>query len=115
MKVSVIIPVYNAELFLEESVLSALGQSYKEIEIIAVNDGSTDHSADILNKFSDQIKVIHKNQGGVASARNAGIQLATGEWIKLLDNDDVLYPNAISDLIEASSTIDIKNKILYGH
>jgi glycosyltransferase involved in cell wall biosynthesis len=115
MKVSIIIPVYNAEPYLEKCILSALNQTYRDIEIIAVNDGSTDHSADILAKYSDQVQIIHKKQGGVASARNAGIQIARGEWIKLLDNDDILYPNAIIDLIEAASQIDTKNKILYGH
>ena len=115
MKVSIIIPVYNSELYVEECIVSALEQTYPDVEIIAVNDGSSDGSLSILQKFEDRIRIVTKDRGGVASARNTGIKIASGEWIKLLDNDDVLYPNAISDLINEAERIDKENKILYGH
>ena len=113
--VSIIIPVYNAEKFLEECISSALSQTYPEIEIIVINDGSTDSSSLILERFRDKIKIITKQQGGVASARNAGIKKAHGEWIKLLDNDDVLYPTAISDLMNEAALTDNNLKIFYGN
>lgn len=115
MKVSILIPVYNAERYLEECIASALNQTYRDIEIIAVNDGSTDGSLSILEKYSDQILIVNKMQGGVASARNAGIKIATGEWIKLLDNDDVLYPDAIADMLLEAGKIDVEDKILYSN
>lgn len=115
MKVSILIPVYNAEKYLEECIVSALNQTYPDIEIIAVNDGSTDGSISILEKYSDQIRIVNKTQGGVASARNAGIKIATGEWIKLLDNDDVLYPNAIAEMLISAGTIAFEDKILYSN
>jgi len=99
MKVSIIIPVYNAEKYLKECIESALNQTYDDIEIIAVNDGSTDDSINILKKYSDRIEIIEKENGGIGSALNAGIKAATGEWIKKIDADDVLYPNAVELLI----------------
>jgi glycosyltransferase involved in cell wall biosynthesis len=115
MKVSILIPVYNAERYLEECIVSALNQTYRDIEIIAINDGSTDGSLSILEKYSGQITIIHKTQGGVASARNAGIKIATGEWIKLLDNDDVLYPDAIAEMLLEAGKMDVEDKILYSN
>jgi glycosyltransferase involved in cell wall biosynthesis len=115
MKVSILIPVYNAERYLEECIDSALNQTYRDIEIIAINDGSTDGSKSILEKYADQIRIINKAQGGVASARNAGIQIAAGDWIKLLDNDDVLYPDAIAEMLREAGEIDVENKILYSN
>src|SRR2546428_1497219 len=97
-KVSIIIPVYNAEKYLDKCINSAINQTYPDIEIIAVNDGSTDRSLDILKKYSDKIKIISKENGGLASARNAGFKGARGEWIKPLDADDILYPNAVEEL-----------------
>ncbi|MFZ1678246.1 MAG: glycosyltransferase [Saprospiraceae bacterium] len=115
MKVSILIPVYNAERYLEECIVSALNQTNRDIEIIAINDGSTDGSLSILEKYSGQIQIINKAQGGVASARNAGIKIATGDWIKLLDNDDVLYLDAITEMLNEAGKIDIENKILYSN
>ncbi|MEP6645459.1 MAG: glycosyltransferase [Saprospiraceae bacterium] len=115
MKISILIPVYNAEKYLEECIVSALDQTYRDIEIIAINDGSTDGSLSILEKYSTQIRIINKTQGGVASARNAGIKIATGKWIKLLDNDDVLYPEALAEMILEAGKIDVEDKILYSN
>jgi len=112
MKVSIIIPVYNAEKYLEECLESAINQSYSDIEIIAVDDGSTDNSPKILKKYSNKIKILTKKNGGVASAINSGIKEMTGEWFKLLGADDVLYPNAVEILIEETSNITNKKKCI---
>jgi len=116
MKVSIIIPVYNAEKYLEECLESALNQTYSNIEIIAVDDGSTDGSNEILQKYSSRIKIISKENGRAASALNAGIKKASGEWIKRLDSDDVLYPNALEVLMsEVKILNDKKNTILISN
>jgi glycosyltransferase involved in cell wall biosynthesis len=116
MKVSIIIPVYNAEKYLQECIESALNQTYSDIEVITVNDGSTDDSLQILKKYDGRIKVITKENGGAASAMNAGIKQATGEWIKRLDADDVLYPNAIEELITEAKNLKGKtHTILYAN
>ncbi|MDE1725370.1 MAG: glycosyltransferase [Thaumarchaeota archaeon] len=99
MRISIIIPVYNAEDFLDECIKSALNQTYKNIEVIAINDGSTDNSLNILKKYADRIKIITKENGGTASALNIGIQHMTGEWFKWLGNDDILYENAVETLV----------------
>ena len=113
MRVSIIIPVYNAEKYLEECIDSAINQTYQDIEIIAVNDGSTDNSLEILKKYSDKIKIISKENGGTASALNAGIKVMTGEWFKWLSADDALYPKFVEELILESKNIENKNLILY--
>jgi len=97
--VSVIIPVYNSEKFLAESINSVLSQSYKNLEIIAVDDGSTDHSLDILNQFKDDIIVIHQKNQGLAGALNTGIKKMTGKWFKWFSPDDIMNPDAIETLV----------------
>ena len=114
MRVSIVIPIYNAEKYLRECIESALNQKYEDIEVIAVNDGSKDNSLKILEEYSDRINIISKKNGGTASALNLGIKNMTGEWFKWLSADDVLYPNAIEELIiEAKKIPDKKNTILY--
>lgn len=91
MLISIIIPVYNVNNTLKRAVDSCTGQSYKDLEIILVDDGSTDGSGQLCDEIaaSDQrIKVIHKENGGLSSARNAGIEQATGSYIAFLDSDD---------------------------
>ncbi len=91
MKASIIIPVYNTEKFLRQCIESVLAQKNANIETILVDDGSTDSSPIICNEFAklnDAIKVIHKKNGGLSSARNAGISAATGDVIFFLDSDD---------------------------
>lgn len=115
MKVSIVIPVYNAEKYLKECVESALNQTYKNVEVIAVNDGSTDNSLKILNEFSDKILIISKTNGGTASALNTGIRHMKGEWFKWLSADDSLYPTAIEELISEAKKLENKKKyILYS-
>jgi len=107
-KVSIIIPVYNAEKYLEECLDSALNQTYDDIEVIAVNDGSTDGSTAILQRYSNKIRIISKENGGASSALNEGIKIASGEWLKWLAADDILYPTAVSDLMAEAITLDDK-------
>jgi glycosyltransferase involved in cell wall biosynthesis len=114
MRVSIIIPVYNAEKYLEECINSTINQTYPDIEIIAVNDGSIDNSLQILQKYSNKVKIISKENGGTASALNAGIKSMTGEWFKWLSADDVLYSNCIEELILEAKNLDGKNFILYS-
>jgi glycosyltransferase involved in cell wall biosynthesis len=94
-KVSVIIPTYNRADFIEDAVESVLCQTYKDFEIIIVDDGSTDSTKDVLQKFYNKIRYIYKNNGGVASARNTGIKHAQGEYIAFLDSDDLWLPERL--------------------
>ena len=90
-KISVIVPVYNVEKYLEQCLKSIINQTFSDIEIICVNDGATDNSEAILKSFEQQdnrIKIINKKNGGLSSARNAGMKVATGEFISFIDSDD---------------------------
>lgn len=96
--VSIIVPVYNIEKFLPHCVTSLLGQSYKKIEILLVDDGSADGSGALCNSLAasdPRVKVIHKKNGGLSDARNAGLDAASGEWILFVDGDDYLAENAV--------------------
>ena len=101
-KVSVIIPVYNVEKFIFKTVESVINQDYKDIEIILIDDGSPDNSAQIIDKLAkmdNRIVCIHKENGGVSSARNAGLNFATGEYVTFIDGDDWVDTNYISYLV----------------
>ncbi len=101
IKVSVVIPVYNGEKFIESCIDSVLNQTYKNIEIIVINDGSTDKSLEIINDKYTQISVYNQKNGDVAKARNAGIALAQGDYIALLDQDDYWMENKIELQVKA--------------
>lgn len=91
MEISIIVPVYNVEKYIDRCIDSILNQTFKDFELILVNDGSTDNSGDICDKYSkidSRIKVIHKINGGVSSARNVGIDNANGKYIQFIDPDD---------------------------
>lgn len=95
---SIIIPLYNKEKFIGKSVSSVLNQTYRNFELIIVDDGSTDNSLDIVKSFSDaRISICSKPNGGVSSARNFGIRKAHTDWIMFLDADDELYPKALEN------------------
>lgn len=103
MKVSVIIPVYNTAKYLDECIESVVKQSVEELEIILVDDGSTDASSDICDKWANQderIKVIHKHNEGLGYTRNRGLEEAQGEYISFLDSDDTLDLNTYEICIE---------------
>ena len=96
MLVSVIIPAYNREKTIRRAVDSALAQTYPSIEIIVVDDGSRDHTAEILLEYGEKLRLIRQKNGGASSARNTGIRAAQGEIIAFLDSDDAWLPHKIS-------------------
>ena len=90
-KVSVIVPVYNVEKYIDKCMESLLSQTYRNLEVLLVDDGSTDSSGEICDKYDsldDRVKAFHKENGGVSSARNLGLEKATGEYITFVDPDD---------------------------
>lgn len=102
-KISIIVPIYNAEKWLEKCVNSIIEQSYSNIEILLMNDGSTDKSLEICKKFENidnRIRVIDKENEGVSKTRNLGIEKATGQYIKFVDSDDWLEKNTCEELIK---------------
>lgn len=99
-KVSVVIPAYNNADLTVKTIESVLNQTYENIEIIVVDDGSTDNTKYKLKIFCDSIHYIYKNNGGASSARNVGIKQATGEYVALLDCDDIFYPEKIMKSVE---------------
>jgi len=113
-KVTVVIPVYNSEKFLRESIESVLNQTWKNFEIIAIDDGSTDKSLEILQQFSDKITVLSQPNQGLAAALNAGIKKIHGKWFKWFSPDDVLYPNAIETLVTEAKKLP-ENTIVYSN
>ena len=109
-KLSIIIPVYNAGLYLDACVESILLQEFGDFEIILVNDGSTDDSSIICDKYAQidsRIRVFHKKNGGVSSARNLGLEHAIGEWVYFVDADDSLAPDCLKRLMVVSDDIDV--------
>ena len=104
-KVSIIVPVYKAEQYLHRCVDSILSQSFIDWELILVDDGSPDRSGAICDEYSqkdDRIRVIHKENGGVSSARNVALGRITGKWLTFVDSDDCLYPNALQRWVEVA-------------
>ncbi len=96
--ISVIMPVYNAEKFLKDSIESVLNQTFKDFEFIIVNDGSTDNSLNIIESYIDKdsrIKIINQENSGVSVARNVGIKNASGEYIAFIDSDDIWVNNKL--------------------
>jgi glycosyltransferase involved in cell wall biosynthesis len=106
-KVSVIVPVYNSELYLEKTLESLVNQTLKDIEIICINDGSTDGCAKILEQSAGRIPVINQENSGQGAARNAGIEAAKGEFIAFMDADDWAELDFYEKLYNASACADI--------
>lgn len=103
--VSVIVPVYNTEKYLRKCVDSIIGQTYKNLEIILVDDGSPDSSGHICDEYAqrdERVQVIHKENGGLSDARNTGIKVARGEYLGFVDSDDWIEPQMYQKLIENS-------------
>ena len=103
--VSVIVPVYKVEDYIRECIDSILAQTYPYFELILVDDGSPDNCGRICDDYAkgnNRIKVVHKVNGGISSARNAGLEVAKGEWIMHVDGDDWIEPDMIESLIEAA-------------
>ena len=102
--ISIVVPVYNVKQFLTKCLNSIISQTYSNLEIIVVDDGSTDGSATICDDYAKKdkrISVIHKENGGLASARNAGIDVAKGTYIGFVDSDDYIEPYMYEKLLQA--------------
>ena len=111
--VSIIIPVYNSAQFLKESIESVINQTYSNIEIICINDGSTDNSLEILKFYSDKICIISQKNQGLASALNAGIRQMQGKWIKWFSPDDVMFSDTIEILVNTAKKYP--NTVVYSN
>ncbi len=111
-KVSVIIPVYNVEQYIEECLTSALRQTLQDIEVICVDDGSPDGSMEIVERYArsdGRIQIVRKENGGLSSARNAGLDAATGEYVYFLDSDDYIADDMLMTLYTESKKQDLDN------
>jgi len=100
--ISIIVPVYNVETYLPKCLDSIINQTYENLEIIIVNDGSTDNSPQICEKYAKQdsrIKLLHKKNGGLSSARNAGLDIANGEYLGFVDSDDYIEKNMYLEML----------------
>jgi len=109
--ISVIVPVYNVEGFLARCLDSILSQTYENLEVILVDDGSTDSSGRICEEYAGKdprVRVIHKENGGLSSARNAGLEIASGGYIAFVDSDDWIEPDAYSHLLEVMGKYDVR-------
>lgn len=127
--ISVIVPIYNIASYLEKCIHNIMNQTYSELEIILVDDGSTDGSEDICDKFASvdsRIQVIHKLNGGLVSARKAGLKVVTGEYVIYVDGDDWIEPDLCenmlkemlesgSDLVDADYYMDMGQEIVSMH
>ncbi|MBQ8534727.1 MAG: glycosyltransferase [Bacilli bacterium] len=114
--ISIIVPVYNMEKYIDKCINSIINQTYKNIEIIIVDDGSTDKSSKIIDKYKKidkRVKVYHKKNGGLADARNYGLEKATGEYIGFVDSDDYIennmYKKLYNNLIKYKADISVVN------
>jgi glycosyltransferase involved in cell wall biosynthesis len=115
--VSIVIPVYNGSNYLSQAIESALAQSYLNLEVIVVNDGSDDggKTKKVAEAYSGRIRYIEKENGGVASALNCGIEFMSGEYFSWLSHDDLYYPEKIQTQVNFSTSRGMKKKILYSH
>ena len=110
-QISVIVPVYNVEKYLARCVASILAQTYENLEVILVDDGATDRSGLICDEFASKdssVKVIHKKNGGLSSARNAGLETAAGEYIAFVDSDDWIEPDAYAHMMQLMKKHQVK-------
>lgn len=110
MRISIVVPVYNVELYLKQCVDSLLKQGLKDCEIILVDDGSTDASGAICDDYANRyeyVKVIHKENGGLSDARNAGLKEITGHYVVFVDSDDFLFEGALSNITESITDYNI--------
>ena len=111
---SVIIDNYNYGGFVSEAINSALDQSYPNVEVIVVDDGSTDNSREVISSFGNRIISVLKENGGQSSALNAGIAISKGEWIYLLDSDDLFYTNKIQRISELAKQYPMAGMIAHN-
>ena len=115
--ISVIVPIYNVEAYLPQCLDSIVSQTYKDLEIILVDDGSTDSSGRICDEFADKdvrIRVIHQKNSGLPEARNSGLKVAKGDYIIMPDGDDALHPQMIEILYNLIIDGDYDFSMCYG-
>ena len=112
--VSIIIPIYNGEMYMKDAIDSALAQSYKNCEIIVVNDGSTDKTEEIAMKYGSRIRYFYKENGGVSTALNMGIENMKGEYFSWLSHDDVYFPDKVEKQINALCESGDMKRIVWG-
>ena len=112
--VSVIIPIYNSEKFLKECLDSIVDQTYPNIEIIAIDDGSNDSSIDILKLYSNKIRIFSQKNQCLAASLNLAISKVEGNWVKWFSPDDVMYPNTIETLVKKAEECD-DHTIVYSN
>lgn len=108
--ISIIVPIYNAEKYLDKCLNSIINQTYKNIEIICVDDGSTDDSLKICQKYGEKderIKVIHKKNEGVTASRKLGVKIANGKWIGFVDADDWIEPHMYENLVKKAISYNV--------
>lgn len=108
--ISVIVPVYNTEQYLDRCIQSILAQTYTDFELLLIDDGSADSSGAICDKYAEQdsrVRVFHKENGGVSSARNMGLDNAKGEWIAFVDSDDWVLDSYLYNLVSHSHNVDL--------
>lgn len=117
-KISVIVPVYNTEKYLDICIQSILSQTYTDFELLLIDDGSTDSSGAICDKYAEQdsrVRVFHNENGGASSARNMGLDNAKGEWITFVDSDDWIDIEMFNSLILCQNNADIVISDFYVH
>lgn len=108
--ISVIVPVYNTEKYLDRCIQSILSQTYTDFELLLIDDGSTDSSGAICDRYAEQdsrFRVFHKPNGGVSSARNLGLDNVKGEWVAFVDSDDIVLPEFLTNYIDINSDSDL--------
>ena len=118
IKISVIVPIYNVQDYLEECLDSILRQDFSDYEVILVDDGSTDRSGTIAEEYAERggerVRVVHQANGGLGAARNTGIELAQGDYLTFVDSDDTIEPNMLSRLYEKAMEIPTGADIVIG-
>ena len=115
VKISVIMPIYNSEKYLKEAIDSVLNQSFKDFELICINDGSTDNSPEILENYrkkDKRIKIINQKNQGLSAARNKGLKNSNGEYIYFIDSDDYISKNTLKELYQ-NARINDSDIVLY--
>ena len=114
---SIIVPIYNADKFLQKCIDSILSQSYRDFELILINDGSSDHSYEIAEKYQQEdkrVKLYSQVNSGIAAARQLGLQYSSGDWVMFVDADDYLLPNALQVMYDNAKDVDVVNASVIG-
>jgi len=112
--ISVVIPAYNSARYVGEAIQSALGQSHPPVEVIVIDDGSTDGTAEVVRRFSDRVRYCYQENGGIGAARNKGVQLARGTFLSFIDADDCWTQNKLSLQLQ-QFVLDPELDMVFGH